>query len=141
MKYKGTVYLYNITGARARQIGMLCVRLGLTVRQVEPSRFGEKLGAIAGVPGYEIAGEPFGGEGFTDEMLVMKDFDNQTLDNFLKGFRSMKIPSVPLKAVLTPTNCDWTSVALHDEIRKEHEAVMQQMQQKRSTGEEADENE
>lgn len=151
MKYKGTVFLYNITGARARQIGMLCARLGLLVKAVEPDRYGVKLGILAGIPGFEAeAGQPkfeaemSTGAGqpesaaeantdacpprFEDEMLVMKDFDQQTLDQFLRGFRSMKIPPVALKAVLTPTNCGWTSAELHEAIKEEHETILRQKQ-------------
>ena len=30
---------------------------------------------------------------------------------------------VPLKAVLTPSNQEWDSVSMHDEILKEHKAM------------------
>ena len=126
MKHKGTVYLYNMSGSRARQIGLLCVRLGLAVRQVAPAMFGMKLGALAGIPGYEHDHAASEEAPFEDEMLLMKDFDNQTLDAFLKGFRSMKIPPVPLKAVLTPTNSGWTSSQLRDAIHEEHEYMTRQ---------------
>ena len=60
---------------------------------------------------------------FTDEMLVMKDFDGRLLDRFLLEMRRAKIARVALKAVLTPDNITWNSFALHDELQKEHEAM------------------
>ena len=33
--------------------------------------------------------------------------------------------SVALKAVLTPTNMQWTSIKLHEEIGREHAALRQ----------------
>ena len=62
-------------------------------------------------------------EAFTDEMLVMKDFDGRLLDRFLLEMRRAKIARVALKAVLTPDNITWDSFALHDELQKEHEAM------------------
>jgi len=32
------------------------------------------------------------------------------------------LPSIPLKAVLTPSNMKWTAVQLHNELKNEHEA-------------------
>ena len=37
--------------------------------------------------------------------------------------RQAKMPAVPLKAVITPSNAAWDSVRLHDEIQKEHLAM------------------
>lgn len=137
MKHKGTVLLYNITGDRSRQIRLLCIKQGLLIRQVEPAQYQMRLGALAGVEGYEPEPASYEGEGFTDEMLVMKDFDGRMLNSFLMGFRSMKIPPVALKAVLTETNCSWTSLKLHEEISAEHAAMMAQKNLK-NNGKEAD---
>ncbi len=135
MKHKGTVLLYNITGDRSRQIRLLCVRLGLLIRQVAPVQYRMTLGALAGVEGYEPEPADYEGEGFTDEMLVMKDFDGQMLDSFLQGFRAMKIKPVALKAVLTETNCTWNSLKLHEEISAEHAAMAAQKNMKNKSKE------
>ena len=83
-------------------------------------------GAIAGVPGYSLSGETYKGEGFEDEMLILKGFTGGMLDSFLHGFRKMKIQPVALKAVLTEANCGWNSLELHDELVKEHESMHSQ---------------
>ena len=84
------------------------------------------IGAIAGVPGYSLSGETYKGEGFEDEMLILKGFTGGMLDSFLHGFRKMKIQPVALKAVLTEANCGWNSLELHDELVKEHESMHSQ---------------
>ena len=97
--------MYNLSPARQGAVRMLCARLKIRVRAVEASEYAEKLGALAGME--EKRNEPFSGEPFSDEMLLMAGF----------------APPVALKAVLTPTNAEWDSVQLHQELLREHEAA------------------
>lgn len=126
MKQNGAVYFYNFNSERGRQIRMLCLTLGLKIRVVDRAQYKETIGAIAGVPGYSLSGEIYEGEGFEDEMLILKGFTGGMLDSFLHGFRKMKIQPVALKAVLTEANCGWNSLELHDELVKEHESMHSQ---------------
>lgn len=123
MKQTGTVYFYNLDSGKGRQIKMLCIKLGLQIRAVSPSQYLEPIGALTGMPGYTVSGERYSGEGFSEEMLLMKGFPGGMLDRFLQGFRTMKIQPVALKAVLTEGNMGWNSLELHDELVKEHEAM------------------
>ena len=123
MKQTGTVYFYNLNSAKGRQIRILCLKLGLRIHAVDKSQYMEKIGAVAGVAGYTCSGEQYEGEGFLDEMLLLKGFNNGLLDRFLQGFRAMKIEPVGLKAVLTESNCEWNSLELHDELVKERQAM------------------
>lgn len=125
MKQTGTVYFYNLNSAKGRQIRMLCLKLGLKIRTVDSSQYLEPLGGLTGIPGYKLLGEQYAGDGFSDEMLLMKGFTDSLLNRFLQGFRSMKIEPVALKAVLTDTNCGWNSLELHDELVKERQAMTQ----------------
>ena len=126
MKQNGAVYFYNLNSERGRKIRMLCLTLGLKIRGVDRAQYTEAIGAIAGVPGYSLSGETYKGEGFEDEMLILKGFTGGMLDSFLHGFRKMKIQPVALKAVLTESNCGWNSLELHDELVKEHESMHSQ---------------
>ena len=74
MKQNGAVYFYNLNSERGRQIRMLCLTLGLKIRVVDRAQYTEAIGAIAGVPGYSLSGETYKGEGFEDEMLILKGF-------------------------------------------------------------------
>lgn len=126
MKQNGAVYFYNLNSAKGRQIRMLCLKLGLKIRVVEKAQYEEAIGAIAGVPGYVLTESTYSGEGFNDEMLILKGFSEGMLDSFLHGFRKMKIQPVDLKAILTEANCGWNSIELHDELIREHENMHQQ---------------
>ena len=55
-------------------------------------------------------------------MLVFVDFSNGLLDRFLTALRRAKVPPIPLKAVLTPTNARWTSGKLREELSLEFRA-------------------
>ena len=83
MKQNGAVYFYNLNSERGRQIRMLCLTLGLKIRVVDRAQYTEAIGAIAGVPGYSLSGETYKGEGFEDEMLILKGFTGGMLDSFL----------------------------------------------------------
>lgn len=112
---------YNLSPARQGAIRMLCARLKIRARAVDASEYAEKLGALAGVS--EKENVPFAGEPFADEMLLMAGFAPQTLDAFLRAFRSYRVAPVALKAILTPANAQWDSVRLHEELLREHEAT------------------
>ncbi|MFQ7855497.1 MAG: DUF3783 domain-containing protein [Flavonifractor plautii] len=58
-----------------------------------------------------------------DEMLLIVNCPGSLLDLFLQAFRRQKLAPVRLKAVLTPTNREWDSVALHAELCRERQAI------------------
>lgn len=116
-----TVLLYNLDTPKGRQVKLLCLTMKFRVRTVVPREYGQTLKALMG---REPAAEEYGGPGFPEEMLVMADFSNAQMNAFLQGFRRKKIPSVALKAMLTPTNSQWDSLQLHAELLQEHEAML-----------------
>lgn len=113
------ILFYNLDGGKGSRLRMLAMRLRVRVQNVSPTEFGETLAALTGrEPRTNAACDaPFSGE-----MLVFVDFDNGLLNRFLTEARKARL-TVPLKAVLTPTNMHWTSVRLHEEIGREHEAL------------------
>lgn len=120
-----TVFFYNLDNPRGREIKRLCLPLKLKVVSVKPEEFGETLAALTGVE--EKKGDKGEGVPFTDEMLVMSGLSNGQMNTFLTDIRRKKIPPVALKAVITKTNVHWTSIELHQELQKEHEAMKQGM--------------
>lgn len=123
-KTNGMVLFYNLDGEKGRSIRMLCLRMGLKIKNVEKDQYLEPIGALAGVPGFACTGAACT-ETFEDEMLVMKGFTNQMLNQFLTGFQKMKIEKVQLKAILTEMNCAWSSLELHAELIREREAMLE----------------
>ena len=61
---------------------------------------------------------------FSDEMLIFCFLSDGLLNQMLQGLRKAGV-YIPLKAVLTPSNCMWNSYMIHREIAKEHEMMHQ----------------
>ena len=125
------VLLYNMADERAKQIEALAERHVITARVVDPAELNQTLGALSGLE--EMTDKRYEGSHFTDEMLVMANFNKGMLNRFLDSFRDAGIPSVPLKAMLTETNSKWDSLTLHEELKCEYE-YFKQMQAGRRDG-------
>lgn len=115
-----TVLAANILPEKLGKLRFLCLRLGIQVNIVEQRCFGCTVGGLVAGTAAPVRGK---WAPFADEMLVMANFRPGMLDAFLAGFREMGIPSVPLKAMLTETNADWTLERLHAALREEHEQM------------------
>ncbi len=121
---KPSVLLYNMTeGDDNEKIREYLDKTGVRIIDVAAADYLQPLGALAGVPGMERTANVNFGKGFDDRMIVMFMFDEMRMNAFLAYFRQEGIPSVALKAVMTPTNAEWDSIKLHDEIAKEHEMM------------------
>lgn len=121
---------YNLDNETGRRIKLLCLRLKIKIRMISPEQYNQPLGALFGMEGIEPVPETYEGEGFSEEMLVFKGFDNGLLDMFLREYGKARIPRVGLKAVLTEHNIRWDSIALHKELMQE-EAAMHPPKQER----------
>ena len=127
---RATVLCYNLKGTtKGRKIGLIFGFLGyrvpsyvekeeylLPVGEVAEGRTTESVNEEAGVKTKEIEAV------FQEEMLLMCPENERMLDKDTLRMRKEKV-QVPLKAVLTEMNKNWTSVALHDEILREHEKM------------------
>ncbi len=110
------VFLYNIPeGEKLVKIRIAALRSGLTCVSVPPEDFSRPIGTLAGEKGSAPASTDE--KPFSDEMLLMEEMDGA----FLDSLRAMGV-LIPLKAVLTGQNRQWSSNALHRELSREHEA-------------------
>ena len=125
------VLLYNFRdpARRARIRGWL-ERNAIRPLDVAPTELHHSLGALLGLPGFDREPDLWLGRGFDEEMLVMFAFQGTLLHDFLAFFREEGLPPVALKAMITPTNVNWTSLALHEALKEEH-ALMQTAKGKR----------
>ena len=123
MQMKG-VLLYNLPKEKLGKIRFLLFKLGLEARAVAPEEYGLPVGALAGAEGLSPAQESTGEaqERFSEEMLVMCNLSSAQFSAFLNALQQNRC-GVALKAVLTETNAAWSSVQLHRELRREHEAL------------------
>ena len=110
---------YNLHGERAAKIRMAAMRFRVRLRAVERREYARPLAEL-------VESGPEGdwdGEAFDEEMLVMAHFPPALVQAFLQGLRRAGVRPGGLKAMLTPTNAQWDSRALHAELCKEREAI------------------
>ena len=117
-----TILFYNLDNEKGRKIKLICLQLKIKIKKAEKADYLQPIGSFFGLMEKNNA-PSFTGETFTDEMLVMKDFNNEVLDRFLFEFRKKQIERVNLKAIVTPQNISWNSLELHEELVKEHESM------------------
>ena len=100
MNTQPAVLLYNFNDPdRLRIIRRYLNRQKVKVRIVTTPEFLHPLGYLFELPGFQPCAQ---------------------MDAFLAFFREEAIPSVSLKAMLTPVTQHWSSIQLHDELTKEH---------------------
>lgn len=119
---------YNLPQESYRKLRLVAMRLKIRMRAVKPWELSQTLEALAGTSQPLDQTVPCEGA-FTDEMLVMAYFPAGMGNAFLRLARQSGVPSISLKAVLTPTNSQWDSITLHTEISKEREAIEQGLEQ------------
>ena len=110
---------YNLRGERATKTRMVAMRFRVRLREVERREYARPLGEL-------VESGPEGdweGEAFDEEMLVMAHFPPALMQAFLQGLRRAGVRPGGLKAMLTPTNAQWDSLALYRELCKEREAI------------------
>lgn len=113
---------FNIPAEKASKLRLICMRFGIRFQPVSPEDWGKPLGALCGL---EAAAEETTAEPFGEEMLVMALFPAGMAQQFLLALKRAKLPPVPLKAVLTPTNSQWNPAQLYTELCREREALRQ----------------
>lgn len=119
-----SVLYYNPTPTEnVRLIKGVLVQMGVRIRNVTPEQTGQKIGYLAGLPGFEETISEGTPPPVGEEMLVMKDFTGDRMDQFFLGLKKAGVPKIALKAVITETNSNWTLEQLYREIKDEHEKM------------------
>ena len=117
-----TILTFNLTDARLSKLRFLCMKLGLMVKPVPAEDCCQPISALCGLSDPADAAPA---EAFPEEMLVFCHMDNAAVNRFLQTAKQMRFAPVALKAILTPTNAEWTPAQLCAELRQERQAVMQ----------------
>ncbi len=126
-----TVLLYGIREeGRRRQITDWLRRAGIRPVEVAPADYRQPLGSLLTLPGFASLPGAHLGPAFREEMLVMFAFREGMLSDFLRFFRDAGLAPVALKAMITPTNIQWSSLELYEALREEH-AQIQAAKEKR----------
>lgn len=124
MQKKPQVLLYNLKqDIRTQKLRQYLTASGAEFRTVTAAEYLHPLGFLFGLPGFERNPLFNLGGNFSEEMMVLHNFSSEQLDSLLAFFRESRLPSVSLKAVLTPINQHWSSLALYQELVREREAM------------------
>lgn len=122
-----TVLMYNCDDERWAKLRQIFLMLRVRIRPVEADQYGLTLEDLLGRSEEKAPVE----EEFSDPMLVFCNLPHEKLDHLLTAMGRAGLPRIALKAMLTPTNRTWTSQQLWTELRREHEAMQAQRQQKK----------
>lgn len=120
--------LYSIKDQKKAQlITALCKKLGIQTKEVKTKDVDEKVGVLAEIEPLATAGAKKAAPPAVldlPEYLIFSGLPEVLLDQFLKEYRQQEIEPIPLKAVVTLHNKDWTVRNLIVELMKERMSVM-----------------
>ena len=116
-----TILTFNLSESRLSKLRFLCMKLGLAVKAVPAEDFSQPIAALCGLAERADAAPA---ETFSEEMLVFCHMDNALVNRFLQTAKQMRYAPVALKAILTPTNAEWSPAQLCQELKDERAAVM-----------------
>lgn len=116
-----TILTFNLPDARLSKLRFICMKLGLAVKAIPAEAFCQPISALCGLS-EPVEAAP--ADAFPEEMLIFCHMDNAQVNRFLQTAKQMRWAPVALKAILTPTNAEWTPVQLCTELKQERAAVM-----------------
>ncbi len=123
-----TILLFQITDKKMKTaITTALLPLKIRVKQISQEDFSKKLGVLAGtlpesVPEETAASEEILPEPLSDSMMILCGIEGKKLNSVLSALRSRHV-QIPYKAVLTPSNQEWTPAECLAELKREHEAM------------------
>lgn len=122
---KETILLFNAPEDKDSllKIQAALFPLGVRLKRISPEQYNQPLGVLAGIKDMEPVPGVYEGEELSSSMFVFCFFNDDRLNKALAALRKCGAGPFPYKAVLTPTNCEWTVPDCFEEIRKEHEAM------------------
>lgn len=121
---KETILLFNPPEKdRLLKLEMALFPLRVRLKKVVPSEYNQPLGVLAGIKEMTPAEGTYDGPELPDTMLVFCFLDDSRLNQALAALRKCGAGPFPYKAILTPTNSEWTAPDCFAEIKREHEAM------------------
>lgn len=118
------ILLFHVEPFKAVQIERLCRTLHLRVSRMKLSEYSQKLGYLAGIPGFSKEDILYTGPEFPSEMMVFSGMGDG-LDLFLREYKKAGISPIGLKAVITPHNAFWSAAQLYEELFREHQSFQE----------------
>lgn len=117
------ILIYNLSDSKNAKLKMLCRKMNIETRTVEKDEYGCKLKYLLGISDNAEKAET---ADFDAEMLYISGLAGGMLNLFIDQLRRNKL-IIPLKAVQTETNMEFTSYELYRELSAEREAIARNM--------------
>lgn len=116
------VLLYNLgpDTSRGERVRGILQELGIETLTIQKTQLNELVGYLAGLDGFEASDEPYTGDGYNTEFMLMSHLGEAQLDRFLAAMQAQNL-RIDHKAVVTAYNQNWTMKELIGEIGDEHD--------------------
>ena len=104
------------------RISKLCEKCGYSCCQIQNADVNRTiLERISGQSaGKKVSAPPLY---FLPEMMIFQGLADKEVHQFLEAYRAEGIPTVDLKAVVTPWNLTWTLYELAEHLKEEHRSM------------------
>lgn len=124
---KETIMLFHVPDKSVRlKIETALFPLHVRLRYVQQEEYNQTLGALLKLPDSVSAEGVYDGEPLPAAMIIFAGLPDQKLNQALLALRRCGAGPFPYKAVLTPTNQNWTPLDCFAELKREHEYMNQQ---------------
>ena len=121
---KETILLFNPPEKeQLLKLEMALFPLRIRLQRIQSSDYNQPLGVLAGIKDMPPAEGSYDGPELPSTMIVFCFLDDNRLNQALAAIRKSGAGPFPYKAILTPTNSEWTAPDCFAEIKKEHEAM------------------
>lgn len=117
-----TNVLYYINDrAKEAAVCSLCSDLSFDCKKIGSMDLNRTIGSLAGASGMPVSAADAPQSFFAPtELLVFCGISRQQLDRFLDEYHKRNIAPIALKAMMTPTNSNWTVSQLASALSQEH---------------------
>lgn len=117
-KLSRIVLTYGIVDSTLTMLSDICKDYSISVRPVMPSELDVKVSNLLKITQLNTEEYPIG----TTPCIVISGLDSSIMDSFLDNIKSVGI-NIPIKAMVTPSNQNWSFRHLLEEISLEHERL------------------
>lgn len=122
MSEKILLYHFNNQEIKSKII-MILSQLNIDIVEIKDEDVNKTIGYLCGIDNDK--GDNDNKEIPEREMMLFFGLDDNKLTFLLDVFKQVGIPFIPLKAVVTPTNVDWTFYDLYMHAKDEYEMMYQ----------------
>lgn len=119
------IFLHCEDAEKRRKIDILARGLKIRTKYVFAKDLKRTVGAVTGFTKDARTNVVIPADYQMPEIMVFSGLSPGKLDLFLKACRQAEIESIPLKAMVTKMNVNWSFYHLIEELKKEHERMME----------------